>query len=438
MTYFERTVCVSLARRHDRWTSFINALPTDWPFGVPEKYVAIDGSRCLPPPWWKQGRGAWGCYRSHLNIIEQALNNNIESVLLLEDDAECVEHFGEQWDEFYKQLPEDWELLYLGGQHLRARAKPPRRLTAQVLVPHNVNRTHAWALKGKGLIKAYRHLTATHDWKPRKHIDHRMGDLVARAGIKCYAPSTWLIGQSAGKSDVNGRTFPEPRFWQGSPTLADGMDVKHKVLDDPFVIVLGLHRSGSSCMAGILHHLGIYMGKVFVGCEPDGGYEARQFARACESLMPFPKCPARHPPAKIFEMLAHSVRNFQRDARQEGTIAGSKYPHFCALGSYFHHLLGPNLKVVHIDRPLEESIASLKRRSGKRHSPQKLEQLQCYLWDMKQAFLQEEGLQRVDVNYHDLLQNPAVEVARVASFLGVAASPKAISYVNPALQHIRV
>ena len=49
----------------------------------------------------------------------------------------------------------------------------------------------------------------------------------------------------------------------------------------------------------------------------------------------------------------------------KNTIAGGKYPHLCAMGEDLIEMLGKDLREIHIDRPLEESIESMKRRSAK-------------------------------------------------------------------------
>ena len=87
MFQFERVVCVSLARRPDRWEEFSDRVPDDWPFKKIERYDAVDGQKSPAPTWFRPGNGAWGCYKSHLNILEECLQDDIESCLFIEDDA---------------------------------------------------------------------------------------------------------------------------------------------------------------------------------------------------------------------------------------------------------------------------------------------------------------------------------------------------------------
>lgn len=438
---FERVVCINLDRRADRWAKFVEDLPEDWPFGEVERYAAVDGQRCQHPSWWRAGRGAWGCYRSHLNIIEECLNRGIESLLLLEDDAICMPDFSRHWSDYLGALPEDWEIAYLGGQHLYAGRHPPRRVNEYVVSPYDVNRTHAWSLRRGGLRIAYGRLTDVRDWQPGKHIDHRMGQLLHRRGVVAYAPTRWLLGQREGRSNVSGREFASTRFWQGFNIQHAEVRPKHVVQPEDFVIVVGLHRSGSSCMAGCVARLGVHMGNIFTGCEPDGGYEARDLARLCERAMPFPRFPMRLPGSKILDEVSKWVRQKQKEARKKRRLPGGKYPHLCALGRFFHDLLDEHLHVIHIDRPLDESVASLVRRSGRRVDAARLEAVQEFLWEAKRAFLATPDLHTITVQYDDLLEDPSAEMRRVADFLPADVSEQQIldaaAYVKPQLRHVQ-
>ncbi len=51
-----------------------------------------------------------------------------------------VEHL----EAYVRELPEDWGLAYLGGQHLYAAKHPPKKISDRVYDPYNVNRTHAF------------------------------------------------------------------------------------------------------------------------------------------------------------------------------------------------------------------------------------------------------------------------------------------------------
>jgi hypothetical protein len=87
---FERVYVLNLESRPDRWQAFRSRLLPDWPFAEPKRVQAVDGRLVPPPAWWRSGPGSWGCYRSHLSLLEDCLNENVGSVLLMEDDATLV------------------------------------------------------------------------------------------------------------------------------------------------------------------------------------------------------------------------------------------------------------------------------------------------------------------------------------------------------------
>ncbi len=96
-------------------------------------------------------------------------------------DAGFGSEFTEQLQQYVAELPEDWGLAYLGGQHLYAGKHPPQKVTAKrVYRPFNVNRTHAFMVRGRLAMKTlYRHLN-WNEWHVKHHIDHHLGRLTQR------------------------------------------------------------------------------------------------------------------------------------------------------------------------------------------------------------------------------------------------------------------
>jgi len=206
----------------------------------------------------------------------------------------------------------------------------------------------------------------------------------------------------------------------------------------PFVAVIGLHRSGSSCLAGVLHNLGVHMGEMLTGYEPTGGFEAAELMGICEAAYPFPSTEPALPQTEIGAALRRYVTKACTTAAHRGSrLAGGKYPQLCAMGAALRHACGEQLRVVHIDRPLEDSIESLKERSRKETGflaadDAQVEHLQRWLWHEKQELLGQ--VAHVDVAYADLLAAPRGEIERVASWLEFAPSEEAIA---SAVAHVR-
>jgi hypothetical protein len=365
-------------------------------------------------------------------VIEQALNSGLDRILILEDDATFAEWFSQKATKYVESLPAGWGQAYFGGQHL----KRPELVCDGVTRASNINRTHAYALSGTAnIVECYRWLCNTEKWPQRNHIDHHYGRMHEARIIPAYAPVEWLCGQSAdNKSDVCWKEMKERWWHMKRPPLATG-----GCSAVPFVAVVGLHRSGSSCIAMMLHKLGVNMGDKLGGYESrnGGGGEAAGLSAICERAARFPSTEIKNPEKCERDLSAwvHGRR------KRVGAICGGKYPHLCAMGDMVMQAAGENLFVVHCDRPLEESIDSLKRRSRRAKgwiaaSDEDCEKTQRWLWGHKTKFLASMPRERVlDVQHGRLLADPTSVVTEIVEFLGIRPSAEqvmaAISHVKP-------
>lgn len=200
---------INLSFKTDRREAIERSLPNSLSKAV--FWRAVHGDSVQHPSWWKSGRGAWGCYRSHAAILEHAMNEHLDSYLVLEDDAIFVSDFDARFEAYFNALPNDWEQAYLGGQLLYEIKNPPIQINDEVYMPYNVNRTHAFAVHKRGYGKLYEHLMTT-PFHPKEHIDHHLGRLHEKRGIKVYCPSRWLVGQREDWSNISGKKNPT-KFW---------------------------------------------------------------------------------------------------------------------------------------------------------------------------------------------------------------------------------
>lgn len=202
---FDRVILLSLRRRADRLRSAMAQFePGSWPFLPPSLFRAVDGAAVPTPPGWEAGSGAWGCMQSHRQILEAALMDGVNHLLVLEDDCVLRKGFREQVAGFLVGLPADHDGLFLGGQH-HAKEQP---VAPGVVRCINTQRTHAYSCRRPWMEELYR------IWcSPRAtvHCDWLMGPACGRYHI--YAPDPFLIGQSRSHSDISGRTNPA-KFWQ--------------------------------------------------------------------------------------------------------------------------------------------------------------------------------------------------------------------------------
>jgi hypothetical protein len=427
-TFFERCYVVSLSRRQDRYTEFCRRL-ANWPFATVERWSAVDGQLAPPPPWWKAGDGAWGCYRSHAGIIEKCLNENVQSVLLLEDDALPCDGFTAKATEFLEHVPADWGMIYFGGQYLHATEHPSEKINDFVVRPYNVNRTHAFALSRAGMKVVYQHLHRR-SWKEKHHIDHHLGRLHESQKLPVYCPAAWLIGQAEGKSNILGRDV-KTRFWNGHTKKTSG-----KV---PAVIaVVGPMRSGTSCTAGMLHKLGVSVGRKFTipnKNNPKGFYEALELRKICWASYKEPRMTEHNTRADRVQLL----RNWAAGRNSDGKTIGAKHPTLCLMLSEMLEAW-PQLKVITTDRPVEEILASLRKASWWKPLPEEVRQstLQKML-DRRDADLAALNIPTLRLPFADVIHDPTAAVDAMIAFGGLSPTDEqraaAIAHVDPTLKH---
>ena len=123
--YFDQVWVINLKRRADRLKQFRRQISNaNWPFRKPKVFSAIEGDKVGVPKYWQTGGGSYGCLRSHMALLERAIQDDIKSILVLEDDAIFTNTFGEDVARFLGEVPEDWHCLMLGGQHVNSSPFP--------------------------------------------------------------------------------------------------------------------------------------------------------------------------------------------------------------------------------------------------------------------------------------------------------------------------
>ena len=428
---FERVYCINLDRRPDRWETFRKNLPDPWPFRKPERFPAFDGEKCPPPDWWKQGKGAWGCFRSHLAIIERCLNDGVNSVLIFEDDAAFDSDFAEKAVLYLASIPDLKGMVYFGGQHLRAERHPPIRLNEHVYLAYNLNRAHAYGVVGREALQAvYRHL-CRNDWNPAHHIDHHYGRLHESGEIYVYSPARWMVGQGPGKSNICGWEFDDTRFWRS----AEELEAQYRPRLAAVVAVVGPFRSGTSCVAGMLHSLGVSMGAMFPSptpFAPKGTFEAIMLGNLCRRFFKEPGMVEMVPSPLRIAYLRRWLEDRTAGTRQG--IIGAKHPSFCLMLEDLE-AAWPDLKLVVVDRDPEAII-----RSGlavgwlptaREVIPKMLEVRERSLESVKAPVLR--------LRYEEVLADPQRAVDQLVAFCGVTVSDQAkaaaVGFVDANLNH---
>lgn len=115
---------INLDRRQDRKENFLKAHP-DFK-GVVRRIAAYDGRALDLTPslcrlfktndfFWK--KAVMGCALSHLKVWNMLVSEppDIQTFLIMEDDARLAPGWREAWATAYKSLPAGWDCVYLGG-----------------------------------------------------------------------------------------------------------------------------------------------------------------------------------------------------------------------------------------------------------------------------------------------------------------------------------
>jgi hypothetical protein len=134
---------------------------------------------------------------------------------------------------------------------------------------------------------------------------------------------------------------------------------------EPIIVVLGPFCGGTSAVAGVLHHLGVFMGTAFYlhhpPYEPPDTWEDLGLAELCRRAFSEPGGQF-HMDAASFEA---ELRRWANDHRRTARIArrrpGAKHPSLCLAVDFIQDAWDPVLPVV-VDRPTADVVASLNRR----------------------------------------------------------------------------
>jgi glycosyl transferase family 25 len=138
---FPHKFCINLDRRPERWEQMRSKFERCGVEGV-QRFAAVDGQQTIVPAGWTDSPGAYGCLRSHLEIIEEARRRGWPNVLIFEDDAALDPELNEKFSSYFEQVPSDWEMLHFGANHMAE----PVGVSANVVRITSANSTFAYAL----------------------------------------------------------------------------------------------------------------------------------------------------------------------------------------------------------------------------------------------------------------------------------------------------
>jgi GR25 family glycosyltransferase involved in LPS biosynthesis len=190
--YFDKIFCVNLDRRPDKWELCEKEFAKHGL--IVERLPAIEG-KTIP----YEGRlpaGAIGNAMSHSRILRIAKELGLQSVLIFEDDVEFDNRLQEKFSLWINEVPNNWDLLYLGGNHNWVETLP--LCSPHLMKLDNTYATHAYAVKN-----TLYDLTTQRLETFSTEGDVIMAEIQKVSNSYCFVPN--LAWQRAGVSDVFNR-----------------------------------------------------------------------------------------------------------------------------------------------------------------------------------------------------------------------------------------
>ena len=139
---FPHKVCINLDRRPHRWQEMQRKFEQHGIHSV-QRFSALDGDELKLPTNWIHTPGAYGCLLSHLQVVREARQRGLPSVLIFEDDVVFDVQLETKLAACIGQLPSDWDMLFFGALH----KDEPTKVSENIARITQANSTYACALR---------------------------------------------------------------------------------------------------------------------------------------------------------------------------------------------------------------------------------------------------------------------------------------------------
>jgi hypothetical protein len=229
------------------------------------------------------------------------------------------------------------------------------------------------------------------------------------------------------------KEYPEPSpLFEGEPASNGKPSTELPAV----VVVLGPFRGGTSCVAGIIHHLGVSMGanlKKPSSLCPKGFFEAIRLGNFCRKSFRETQMIEQN---TQFERVAW-LRKWANGRRRHGSVIGAKHPTLCLMVPDMIEAW-PKTVFVAVHRPVQESIDSLVRRRWNRSVAERVVPMMI---ERRNEALRSCGRPTLHVDYHEVLDDPGYWVRCIAEFLNISPTEEQIrlatEFVDPKLYRFR-
>ena len=197
--FFEKTYCVNLDRRPDRWSESLDEF-NKFNLTSIERVSAVDGKTThIQLKNRNTNTSEIALVMTNINIIQNAKKEGLKSILILEDDVEFTDEVN-NISEYFKFLPEDWDMIYFGGNHnTNMRVHPPKIINEKVCKLHQTYSTHCVGIKETAYDIILDNLKDL-----MKQLDVVYSDLQKRLNVYSFYPM--IATQRVGFSDIQDKT----------------------------------------------------------------------------------------------------------------------------------------------------------------------------------------------------------------------------------------
>jgi GR25 family glycosyltransferase involved in LPS biosynthesis len=179
--FFNFMACINLERRTDRWEESLIEFDK---LGIyVTRFNAIESSD-----------SSYGNHLSHASILKFAKEKNLDNVLIFEDDVEFFPGAKRNLINSIKDLPEDWDMFYLGANLDVYKAY---KITTHLAKLTGAFATHAYAVRHTlfdKLIDINMDITTIHNDVSYANLIH--------PNYKCYLTLPLVAGQRNSYSDI--------------------------------------------------------------------------------------------------------------------------------------------------------------------------------------------------------------------------------------------
>ena len=188
-------------------------------------------------------------------------------------------------------------------------------------------------------------------------------------------------------------------------------------LVEPIIVVLGPRCGGTSAVAGVLHHLGVFMGPDFTWTyrELDQTWEDSRLSQLCRRAFNERSLQLQMDPGSFEAKLLSWADQHRLAARMAGRRPGAKDPLLC-LAMDFIRDAGIPVVPVAVDRPIEKVVASLNRLGWWKDEQERAEST-AHLIAARDSALA--GAAAIRVDFEALRAAPANVIRRLADELSL-------------------